>query len=295
MRLKADVIIEAFSAPISTSFAPLFTRIPVAGMPTMFEAEQFAKKYHLPFHWIEALGCKFYKYFLAYSPINKEKMARLNPKIHTRIIPNGVSEEMFSHPTSDEKYIFFIGRIDIVQKGLDLLLSAVEKIKNQLPLKLVIAGNGPKEEEEKLRTLITEKGLVGKVSFVGRVDGQLKMNLLANCTFGVYPSRFEDFPLVPLEYAALSKPLVCFDILGLKWIPTNAAIKAQAFDVDDLAQGLLKLATDENLRNQMKLAAVPFAKQYGWDSIAKQYAEFSYEILEMERKPIPAPTTEGVA
>jgi glycogen synthase len=284
MRIKADVIIEAFTAPISTCFSPLFTKIPVMGMPTMFEAEQFSKKYHLPLHWIEALGCKFYKYFLAYSPINKAKMERLNPKVHTRIIPNGVSEEMFDVKTTAGDYGFFIGRIDITQKGLDLLISALEIIKDKLPFKIVLAGNGPKEDEDRLNDMIKQKGLAEKVSFVGRVDGQKKIDLLANCAFGLYPSRFEDFPLVPLEFAALGKPLVCFDIPGLAWVPTNASIKAKSFEVQSLAESILKMSTDTQLRQRMSQEAIPFAKKYGWNSIAEQYAEFCHEVIALENK-----------
>ena len=62
-KVDSDIIVENFNAPISTSFAPLFTKIPVMGLPTMFAAEEFAKKYHLPFDWIEKFGCRFYKYF----------------------------------------------------------------------------------------------------------------------------------------------------------------------------------------------------------------------------------------
>src|SRR3989344_7392227 len=89
-KLRSDVIVECFTAPISTCFSPLFTKIPVIGMPTMFEAEEFSKKYHFPFHLIEKFGTRFYKYFLAYSPINKSKMERLNPSVFSTLIPNGV-------------------------------------------------------------------------------------------------------------------------------------------------------------------------------------------------------------
>src|SRR3989344_9043319 len=62
--LKSDIIIECFTAPISTLFSPLFTKIPVVALPSMFNAQEFSNKYHLPFYLIERLGCRFYKYFL---------------------------------------------------------------------------------------------------------------------------------------------------------------------------------------------------------------------------------------
>ena len=281
-RLRADVIIECFTAPISTSFAPLFTSIPVIGMPTMFEAKEFAKKYFLPFHWVEALGCKFYKYFLAYSGANKAKMESLNSRVITRIIPNGVSEEFFEHPTKDGGYAFFIGRIDIRQKGLDLLLEACKKLRGRMPVKVVIAGNGPKDEERKLRKLIEDYGVGDDVEFIGRVDGERKAELLANCSFGIYPSRWEDFPLVPLEFAAFGKAMVSFDIEGLKWVPSQVSRKARSFDADSLAEQILAIGGNPSLREALIPECKNFARGYGWNSIAREYADFCQQVLVLE-------------
>ena len=283
MGLEADAIIEAFTAPISTCFSPLFTRIPVIGMPTMFEAEQFAKKYHLPFHWVEWLGAKFYRYFLAYSPTNKNKMESFNSRVFTRIIPNGVSEDMLDAPTTQGDYGFFIGRIDIVQKGLDLLMEACRIAGNRCP-PIVIAGNGPAEEEAKLKNLIASSGLSDRVKFVGRVDGERKTELLANAKFGIYPSRFEDFPLVPLEFTGFEKPVVCFDIAGLRWVPHEVALKAKAFDANDLADVLMRMSEDDVLRTKLVSQCRSFAAKYGWNRIAEEYAEFCREVIVMDQQ-----------
>jgi len=283
-RLAVDVIIECFTAPISTCFTPLFTKTPVIGMPTMFEAKEFSKKYHLPFHWIEAIGSRLYRYFLAYSPLNKVKMERLNPYIITRIIPNGVDESLFTERTSRGDYAVFIGRIDIIQKGLDLLLEAIAKRRTQLPISFVIAGNGTKEDETKLKKIIAQKRLNGLVSFAGRVDGKEKIQLLANARFGIYASRFEDFPLVPLEFTALGKPMVSFDIPGLAWVSQDVSIKAKPFDADELGAALVKLSTDDKLLSKMEKYCRPFAEQYGWDNISKDYAGFCSKVLELEAR-----------
>lgn len=283
-RLKADVIIECFTAPISTCFSPIFTKIPVIGMPTMFEAKEFAKKYHIPFDFVEAIGARFYKYFLAYSASNKSKMEKLNPRIITKIIPNGVSEGMSKIKTREENYGLFIGRIDVVQKGLDLLIDACRRFPKKLNIKIVIAGNGPKTEESRLKSLIQKNKLSDMVSFVGRVDGDVKEKLLANSMFGIYTSRFEDFPLVPLEYASFGKPLICFDVQGLSWVPKEVSIKAKPFDTAKLAEALTEIVSNKKLRNKMKRQCRSFAKKYGWDAIAKKYENFCHEVIEIEEK-----------
>jgi glycosyltransferase involved in cell wall biosynthesis len=251
-------------------------------MPTMFEAKEFANKYHLPFHWIEAIGAKQYKYFLAYSPLNKKKMEKLNSKIHTRIIPNGVTETFFSIKGTEKPYAFFLGRIDIRQKSLDTLIEACALLPKNFPVKIVIAGNGPKEEEQALKKIIKQKGVSSFVEFIGRVDGKKKEALIANCMFGVYPSRFEDFPLVPLEFAAMGKPIVCMDVDGLAWVTKDVAIKAIPGDAKSLAKALLTMTIDKQKRAELKKNARPFAKQYGWNNIAKQYASFCKEVIAMD-------------
>jgi len=283
-KLSADVIIECFMAPISTSFAPVFTSTPVVGMPTMFEAEQFSKKYHFPFHKIEAFGCSLYKYFLAYSPVNKKKMESYNPNIITRIIPNGVAEEFFNVPAREGDYLLFIGRIDFFQKGLDLLLAASARVARKQSFKLVIAGNGSPSEEKRLVRTIREKGLSDIVTFIGRVDGKRKEQLIANCLAGIYPSRFEDFPLVPLEFASMKKPFICYDIPGLKWVPKTVAAKAKPFSVKSLEQALSAVLNDTAYRKSLARNARAFAKPYGWNGIAKQYEAFCRDILTMEQK-----------
>lgn len=282
-KFQCDVMIECFTAPISTLFSPVFTKIPVIGMPTMFEAKEFAKKYHLPFHWIEAFGAKQYKYFLAYSILNKKKMEKLNPNIHTRIIPNGVSEKSFAINASEKPYAFFIGRIDIRQKSLDTLIDACALLPKNFPIKIIIAGNGPKEDEQALKKMIKQQGVSSFVEFIGRVDGKKKEQLLANCMFGVYPSRFEDFPLVPLEFAGMGKPIVCMDVDGLAWVPNDVAIKAQPGDAKSLAEALLTMTIDKHKRAERKKNARPFAKQYGWNNIAKQYAEYCHEVVALDK------------
>ncbi len=282
--IKADAIIECFTAPISTCFSPLFSKIPVIGMPTMFEAEQFAKKYGLPFHWVERLGARFYKYFLAYSDNNKKKMERLNPRIHTRIIPNGITEKWFSVEGEEKSYAVFIGRIDIVQKGLDKLLQACKLLNSHFPVKIIIAGNGPASEESGLKKMIADFGISNFVEFIGRVDGEKREELMKNCMFGIYPSRFEDFPLVPLEFASLKKPLICADVPGMSWVPNDVAIKVKSDDPNSLAEALTTMATDKSLREKMRKYCRPFAQKYGWNSIAKQYADYCYEVIELEKK-----------
>lgn len=186
-KIKADVIIECFTAPISTLFSPLFTKIPVIALPSMFNAGEFSKKYHLPFNLIEKFGMQFYKYMMPYSDIDNAKAKALNPNIKTHIVPQGVDDIYLQNVQEKPQYVLFLGRFDIAQKGIDLLITAYDKIKHRIGYKLIIAGHGP--DKEKIQQMITERNLENKIGIFGSAYGKKKLKLMSQALYTAFPSR----------------------------------------------------------------------------------------------------------
>lgn len=275
-KLKADVIIECFTAPISTLFSPLFTKVPVVGLPTSFDAERFSKLYHLPFHFVERFGAKFYKYFLPYTEFYKQKMERLNPNIAARIVPEGVGEEFFNIEQKEPKHILFLGRYDIDQKGIDLLLESYSKVRDRISYPLVIAGLGP--DEEKIKEKVHELKLEDVVTVTGPAYGDAKAKLLAESLYVAFPSRQEGFSLFSLEALASGLPLVSFDIPALSWAGPGVALKAPCFDTDAYSKKLLE-ATKPEVIAPMREAARELARNYTWDDVARGFERFFCEVV----------------
>lgn len=275
-KINADIIIECFTAPISTLFSPLFTKIPVIALPTSFEAERFSRLYHLPLWRIEKFGCRFYTYFAALTPFLADKMKNYNPSIISRIIPNGVAKEYFTIKNKEPEYILFIGRLDINQKGLDLLLEAYAKIAAEIQYPLIIAGDGP--DKEKVKKMIQRYNLSKQVQLVGFANTRKKQTLLAKAAFVTFPSRSEGFSLVSLEAAAAGKRLVAFDIPSLSWTSKEAASKVKPFDINAYAKSLVKEARQARspLKEKQRKA---YAKQYSWEEVANKFEDYFQEII----------------
>lgn len=280
-RVKADIIVECFTAPISTLFSPLFTKIPVVALPTVFSADHFSAKYHLPLTWIEALGCKLYRYFMPYIEEDDRKMHRYNPHILSRMIPQGVGDEFFKIKKRTPQYILYLGRIDIAQKGIDLLLKAYALVKEKLTMPLVIAGHGP--DEEKMKTLIHSLHLTDRVTFVGGAYGKTKMALLENAHVVAFPSRYDNLPLFSLEALASGLPLVAFATKEFSWLTPAFSYTASPFDVSAYGKALLDAVTSP-ATEQKKLAARIYAKNFRWDEVAGQMQAFFIAILKKEGK-----------
>lgn len=281
VRLNADIIIECFTPPISTLFSPLFTRIPVVGLPSQFQAKEFSRKYHLPFNLVEKFGCRFYKYFLPYTKDVDMRMRKYNPSVISKIVSHGAEDEYFRIKNTKPKYILFLGRMDMDQKGIDLLLKAYALVKESISYPLVIAGHGA--DESKVKELAKKLDLGDKVKFIGSTYGNKKLKVLAEALFVAFPSRHDDLPIFSLEALASGLPLVCFDIPEMKWAGPDIAWKSKPYEISDYGNLLLKAAEDKKTL-AMRKNARKYARRFSWKKVVDEFESFFYEINNVEHK-----------
>lgn len=107
------------------------------------------------------------------------------------------------------KRIFgFLGRLDPLPKGLDLVVEACAEIRPSLTNAVVVlAGPDWKNKSIPLRRQVTELGLEDTVLFVGPRMAQDKFNFLASCDVFIHPSRGEaGVPFSVLDALELAKP-----------------------------------------------------------------------------------------
>jgi len=174
-----------------------------------------------------------------------------------------------------------LGRFDIAQKGIDLLLNAYAKVADTIHYPLVLAGHGP--DEEKIKKQIKTLHLEEQVTIVGGAYGKKKENLIAKALYVAFPSRHDELSLWALEALASGMPLVTFDIPEGRWATDAVALKAKPFNIDGYAQLLIK-ATDPELNQQMRKSARTFAQKFTWEKVANEFENFIFAILKREKK-----------
>lgn len=268
-----DLWLETFGPPFTAAFLPLFTKKPVIALVHMLPALDMQRKYPLPVlpRLVEILALKTYSRFIVLTEDSRRDIARYHPQAAIQVIPNGVTSPS-RLPILAPQHLLFIGRLEVNQKGLDLLLYAYRLLQAENPLPLVIAGSGSVRDTARIRRLITRLGLTDQVVLTGRVTGSIRDRLFRSALFIIQPSRFETFSLVALEALSYGKALVCFDIPGLKWLPTFCAHKAAALTPQSLYQAMVDcLASPESLRRLSRHSRA-LAHHYNWDRIAADYA-----------------------
>lgn len=289
-----DIWLETFGPPFTASCLPLFTRKPVIGLVHMLSALDMQRKYKFPIlpRLVETLVIKLYSQFIVLSESARQELQGLNPTAQVHVIPNGVDIPP-RQPVSPLRHILFLGRLEINQKGLDLLLRAYKLLLPHRPLPLIIAGPGSPAQVKSLNKLISHLGISHHVTLTGKVSGHVKDRLYRQAVLVVVPSRFESFSLTALEALSYGKPLVCYDIPGLKWIPAKYTQKAQKLTSLSLCRNLLACLNTPPAKKREQLERT-FARRFDWNNIARAYQDVigqAYLQPPVSWSPFPNPVT----
>jgi glycosyltransferase involved in cell wall biosynthesis len=191
----------------------------------------------------------------------------LNPRAAVEVIGNGVPPAAGTTRRPPGPDVLFVGRLEIAQKGLDLLVEAFALAAPRIAGDLVIVGAGP--DGSRVRELVERAGLTDRVRFAGPVDGAGALALMAGSRLVAMPSRYETFGMVAVEALATGTPVVAFDIDGLREVlPVGCTVRVPAFDVRAYADALVRAHRDERWIAAAAGPARRFAAGYDWDVLA---------------------------
>jgi L-malate glycosyltransferase len=175
----------------------------------------------------------------------------------------------------------YFGRLDIREKGVDILLDALEKIIDKIPFVfLILVGSGI--DELLLKEIALKKRL--PVLFLGSIENI--WNYLNACDLVILPSRIEPFNLVMIEAGLLGKPLIGADIDGIAETieDKNTGILFRHGNAEDLKNKIIELLPDKNCMERIgQNLKIEVYKTYTSDSIIPQIEGF-YDRLLLESK-----------
>jgi glycosyltransferase involved in cell wall biosynthesis len=150
-------------------------------------------------------------------------------------------------------YVGVMGR----QEGIEYLLRAAAHIVHQLGRSDVhfgLVGSGTSLEE--MRALAAELGIAEYVTFTGRVPDAEMLAMLNTADVCVNPdaaNAMNDISTMNkiMEYMALGKPMVQFDLAEGRYSAQTASLYAARNDAIDFAQKIVHLLDDAELRRSM--------------------------------------------
>lgn len=155
-----------------------------------------------------------------------------------------------------EKYLVgYVGTMS-VQEGLDILLAAAQYIKKKgrTDVHFTCIGGGPGLEE--LKAMKRRMALDDMFNFTGRISDQELLEILSMADVCVNPDRPNEMNNMStmikiMEYMALGKPIVQFDLREGKFSAQKASLYAVNNSIEDFAEKILWLLDHPDERRKM--------------------------------------------
>ncbi len=194
------------------------------------------------------------------------------------VIYNGVNHEMFSPVNgktpaiANQDYLLYTGAIE-PRKNLVLVLDAFSEVcaRTGHDLKLVLAGmDRDQHYSAGLRRTCDTMFPDGQVVFTGFLQDNEYLEYLAGASIFLAPSRGEGFDFPPLEAMACGIPVICSDIAVHQEIFYEAALFFQVDSPNALANAIMTLYNDEQLKEKLRLRGMACCRRFDWETTVWQ-------------------------
>ena len=189
------------------------------------------------------------------------------PFVKTYWFPNGADISYYNPSTvssdwrkdngfnSNDVLFLYAGIIGLAQ-GLEIILSAAEKLMDQPSIKFILLGNGP--EKEKLQVIKQEKKILN-VYFFDAVSKTLMPKIVKACDAAIIPLLklplfLGAIPSKIFENLAMEKAVILAVDGEARELFVNqgkCALYSEPENVDDLIKNVLLLANDSLLRKEL--------------------------------------------
>ena len=190
-------------------------------------------------------------------------------------IPNGVDVAWFSSAAPLPGYprtgrtVLFLGRFDEPRKGMAVLLDALPALAERFPeVEILIVGRG---DEDELRGDAGD--LAGHLRFLGQVTDAEKASALRSADVYCAPNTGgESFGIVLVEAMAAGTPVVASNLDAFRRVLADgeAGWLAPVEDSDALAEALIAVLGDAQLRARYVKAGTAAVHRYDWSVVADE-------------------------
>lgn len=177
-----------------------------------------------------------------------------------------------------QPFVLSVGTLEPRKNHLGLIRAFHQVLqKTDVSVLLAIAGGKGWIYEETQR-IVSELKLEDKVRFLGRVSEQELITLYSLADVFAFPSFFEGFGIPPLEAMACGTPVVTSNTSSLPEVAGDAALLVDPHDISAIADALLVLVENEQLREELRRKGYVQAQRYTWSRAATKMLTV-YQLL----------------
>lgn len=210
----------------------------------------------------------------------KELASLTSGNIEIKVIPNGVDTKEFNPSAGDRrpgKKILTVARL-IERKGIHYLIEAFPNIIEKIPeATLTIIGSG--RMSDKLKKLVSDKNLTGRVSFLGEVLHESLPPIMTGHDIFVLPSFNEGMSNAMMEAMASGLPIVTTATGGTLELLGEGGTYIEKGSPESIVKAVTGLFGNEAKMVNMSAISRHRAETYSWSSVVESYMKIYGEIV----------------
>jgi glycosyltransferase involved in cell wall biosynthesis len=169
-------------------------------------------------------------------------------------------------------YLFYVGTIQ-PRKNLERLIDAFAQALGApgVPPDLTLAIGGRRGWlSAAIEGRAEALGVAGRVRFLGYLLDEDLPPLLSGALAFVFPSLYEGFGMPVLEAMACGAPVLTSATSSLPEVAGDAALLVNPRDTSAVASAIVRLATDEALRAELRAHGFARAAHFTWERCARE-------------------------
>jgi len=206
------------------------------------------------------------------------------------VVHNAIDDRFSIAPTDEEvervreryqldgPFALYVGNIK-PHKNLERLIDAFHLVLRggAERLRLLIIGDQI-SKYPRLRRAVDKYKLHKHVRFLGFVPDDTLAALYRLATVFVFPSLYEGFGLPPLEAMASGTPVVTSNTSSLPEVVGDAAVLVDPYSAESIAEGMLQVLTDRELRETLSRRGLARAREFSWEASVARIHEVYAEV-----------------
>jgi glycosyltransferase involved in cell wall biosynthesis len=289
-RLHLDALFNLKTA--APFLAPCATMIVQHGadwfvMPEQYPlADRIYVKLFAPLYWRRA------DRILAVSEDTRRRLADLmhaRTAAKLRMVYHGVDARFAAAPDPDaldrlrsrydlrKPFVLYLGQI-YPMKNVGGLIRAFARLRDRVGHDLVLVGKASPQSAGEL-ALIDQLGLGERVRRIGRVPDEEVPLFFRAADLLAFPSLYEGFGIPIIEAMASGCPVVTSTAGACPEVAGDAAILVDPSDPQAIAEGIHLGLTDMALREELRRRGCARARDFSWESSARQSIAIIEEMV----------------
>jgi len=196
-------------------------------------------------------------------------------EIYKKEVSEEKSREVLKKYNLKPGYIYCGGGLE-KRKNIAALTKAYQILLRQIPNNLpnlIISGKLMPELAPLItdaERLVKDLGLQDKVKLLDFVPQEDLPALYKNASVFVYPSLYEGFGLPVLEAMNCGTPVITSKNSSLPEVGSDSVLYINLENIQDIAQKIEKVLSDNNLRNELSAKGKEQAKKFSWEKFVKK-------------------------